>query len=70
MLRVTDRTHHQEEQGEAQHPWENVAHPGDCRNLTGLKSRSREEMARQAEGGLGGVQRERLQDQESRQSGE
>ena len=67
---MTDRTHHQEEQDEAQRPWENVAHLGDCRNLTGLKSRSREEMARQTEGGLGGVQRERRQDQESRQSGE
>ena len=36
-----------------------MAHLGDFRNFTGLKSRSREEMAGQAEGRLGGQQRER-----------
>lgn len=59
MVRVRDRTPHQEEQDEAQRPWENAAHLGDFRNFTGLKSRSREEMARQVKGRLGGEQRER-----------
>lgn len=59
MVSMRDRTPHQEEEEEAQCPRENVAHLGDRRNLTSLKSRSREETARQAEGGLGGVQKKR-----------